>query len=242
MPKEELQILMWSSERDQLLARHDFYMEQVKVRLLRRFDNMEEEAEQINNEMHERLAALESEGGDMAARAEIARHDGMEFFLLLSHMKTQTTLGALASLYHQWEKDFRGFMQRQRILVKEKGNEVKDYFWDCETEDLFDALEKFGWSIRKNQFYHSLNSCRLIVNVFKHGKGKSLDSLIEDYPQYLKGRFSDSAESSFVATPRHEDLAVTEEEFDQIGKGIRQFWTDFPRRLVLATDPDADRT
>ena len=80
------------------------------------------------------------------------------------------------------------------------------------------------------------------MNVYKHGKGDSLDSLIELYPQYLKGRFSDSAESSFVATPRHEDLAVTEEEFDQIGEGIRQFWTDFPRRLVLATDPDTDRT
>ena len=52
------QILMWSSERNHLLARHDFYMEQVKVRLLRNFDNMEEEAKQINNEIYERLAAL----------------------------------------------------------------------------------------------------------------------------------------------------------------------------------------
>ena len=236
------QILMWSSERNHLLTRHDFYMERVKVRLLRNFDNMEEEAEQINHEMHERLAALESEGGDMAARADIARHDGMEFYLLLSHVKTQTTLGALASLYHQWEKDFRGFMQRQQILVRRNGNEVKDYFWDCTTKELFDALESFGWSIHETQFYHSLNSCRLIVNVYKHGKGYALDSLIEHYPQYLKGRFNDSAESSFLGTPRHEDLAITEEEFDQIGEGIRQFWTDFPRRLVLATDPDTDRT
>ena len=237
------QILMWSSERNHLLARHDFYMEQVKVRLLRNFDNMEEEAKQINNEIYERLAALESEGGDMAARADIARHDGMEFYLLLSHMKTQTTLGALASLYHQWEKDFRGFMQRQ-LTASRDGDEVKDYFLKSRTtfENLFNTIEKFEWPIREARFYHPLKSCRLIVNVYKHGKGDSLDSLIELYPQYLKGRFSDSAESSFVATPRHEDLAVTEEEFDQIGEGIRQFWTDFPRRLVLATDPDTDRT
>ena len=128
------QILMWSSERNHLLARHDFYMEQVKVRLLRNFDNMEEEAEQINNEIYERLAALESEGGDMAARADIARHDGMDFYLLLSHMKTQTTLGALASLYHQWEKDFRGFhaasINRQSRRRRSKGLllEIQNYF------------------------------------------------------------------------------------------------------------------
>ena len=66
----------------------------------------------------------------MAAAAEIARHDGMEFFMFLSHLKTQTTLGALASLYHQWEKDFRGFMQHQKISVSQDGNESKDYFWD----------------------------------------------------------------------------------------------------------------
>ena len=237
------QILMWSSERNHLLACHDFYMEQVKVRLLRNFDNMEEEADQINNKIYERLVALESEGGDMAARADIARHDGMEFYLLLSHMKTQTTLGALASLYHQWEKDFRGFMQRQ-LSASRDGDEVKDYFWKSKTtfECLFNTIEKFGWPIRESSFFHLLDSCHLIVNVYKHGKGPALDALIKNYPQYLKGRYKDSAESSSLAAPRHEDLAVTEAEFDQIGEGIRQFWTDFPKRLVLATDPDTDRT
>ncbi|MDE0335404.1 MAG: hypothetical protein OXI64_10635 [Defluviicoccus sp.] len=242
MPKKKPQIFMWSRERDHLLARHDFYMEQVKARVLRSFDNMEEEAEQIDDELYERLAAFDSEGGDMTARAEIARHDGMEFFLLLCHMKTQTTLGALASLYHQWEKDFRGFMQRQQILVRNNGNEEKDYFWHCETRELFDALESFGWSIRESKIYQSLESCRLIVNVYKHGKGPSLESLIEYFPQYLKGRLSGSAESSLLGSSRHEDLAVTEEQFDQIGEGIRQFWRDFPSRLVLVTDPDTDRT
>ena len=89
-------IYMWSSWRSAYLARHDFYMEQVRARVLRNFDNMEEEAEQINNEIAERLASLRSEGGDMAAAAEIARHDGMEFFMFLSHLKTQTTLGGVS--------------------------------------------------------------------------------------------------------------------------------------------------
>ena len=236
-------IYMWSSWRSVYLARHDFYMEQVRARVLRNFDNMEEEAEQIDNEIAERLASLRSEGGDMAAAAEIARHDGMEFFIFLSHLKTQTTLGALASLYHQWEKDFRGFMQHQ-ISVSQDGKESKDWFWKPETKinEIFNTIEKFGWPIREASFFHLLDSCRLIVNVYKHGKGPALDELIKNYPQYLKGRYKDSAESSSLAAPRHEDLAVTEAEFDQIGEGIRQFWTDFPKRLVLATEPETGRT
>ena len=235
------QIIMSSRERDHLLARHDFYMMQIKVRLLRNFDNMEEEAEQINNELFERLAAFDSEGGDRAARAEMACHDGMAFFLLMRNLQIQTTLGALASLYHQWEKDLRGFLQRQ-ITASSDGNEIKDYFWKRDITNLFDALDRFGWPIREAQFYYHLNSCRLIVNVYKHGKGNSLKSLIEYCPQYLKKRFRDFSELPFLGTSRHEDLAVTEEEFDQIAAGIRQFWTDFPRRLVLAIDQDTDRT
>ena len=113
---------------------------------------------------------------------------------------------------------------------------------ETKIEELFDTIEKFGWPIREASFFHLLCSCRLIVNVYKHGKGPALDALIKNYPQYLKGRYKDSVESSSLAAPRHEDLAVTEAEFDQIGEGIRQFWTDFPKRLVLATEPETGRT
>ena len=49
----------------------------------------------------------------MAAAAETAHEHGLEFYMLLSNMKTQTSLGAMASLYHQWDKDFRDFMERE---------------------------------------------------------------------------------------------------------------------------------
>ena len=55
-------IYMWSSWRSAYLARHDFYMEQVRARVLRNFDNMEEEAEQINNKIAE-AACLFKIGG-----------------------------------------------------------------------------------------------------------------------------------------------------------------------------------
>ena len=211
----EPQILMRSGERDLLLASHDFYIEQVKARVLSNFDNIEKEADRLANEVYERFGP------------ETAHDSGLEFYILLRNMKTQTSLGAIASLYHQWEKDFRGFMERQI-----SGYDDQDRISGIKT--LYDTLEQFGWPIRQAQCFHSLNSCRLIVNVYKHGKGSSLDELFENYPQYLKGPFNDIAEACLLTTPRHEDLAVTDEEFDQIAEGIRQFWVDFPERLFLA--------
>ena len=216
-----------------LLARHDFYMEQVKVRVLGNFGNMEKEADRVAEEVYRRIESKCSDGDeDMAAAAETALEHGEGFYLLLSDMKTQTTFGALASLYHQWEKDFRGFMERELSDVHHRDN-IKKFIWRWNTRELFEILEKFGWSVRQAQWYPLLNACRLIVNVYKHGKGLALDELSQDYPQYLKKPFDVTVEEAFPISPDHEDLLLTEEEFEQIAGALRQFWVDFPERLFL---------
>ena len=155
-----------------LLAHHDFYMEQVKARVLGNFDNMEEEANRVAEDVYDRIGSEYSDGNsDMANVAETAEEHGVEFYLLLSDMKTRTTLAALASLNHQWEKDFRDFMERELSRVYDR-NQITKAVWGSSIDKLFDALEESGWSIRQAQWFKLLNACRLIVNVFKHGKGK----------------------------------------------------------------------
>ena len=77
----------------------------------------------------------------MAAAAETAHEHGLEFYMLLSNMKTQTSLGAMASLYHQWDKDFRDFMER----------ELSHAYEQSDINKLFDTVEEFGWPIRQAQ-------------------------------------------------------------------------------------------
>ena len=220
---------MWSGARKRFLARHDFYMDQVKIRVLGNFDNMEEEANRVAEEVYDQIGSSYSDGcGDMAAASETAQEHGIEFYMLLSDMKTQTTLEALASLYHQWEKDFRDFMERE---LSHASNHVIPNVWQSNINELFNLLEAFGWPIRQAQWFQLLNVCRLIVNVFKHGKGPSMDELIQDFPQYLKGPLDNITKASFLTIPEHEDLSITEEEFDHISSAIRQFWVEFPDRL-----------
>ena len=137
----EPQIYMSSGVRQLFLARHDFYMEQVKARVLRNFDNMEKDADQVADEIYDRLGSEYSEDGDMAAAAETAHEHGLEFYMLLSNMETQTSLGAMASLYHQWDKDFRDFMER----------ELSHAYEQSDINKLFDTVEEFGWPIRQAQ-------------------------------------------------------------------------------------------
>ena len=63
---------------------------------------------------------------------------------------------------------------------------VTKYVWRSDINKLFDTLEEFGWPIRQAQWVQLLNACRLIVNVYKHGKGQSLDELVRDHPQLAR--------------------------------------------------------
>ncbi len=115
-------------------------------------------------------------------------------------------------------------------------DQVTKYVWQSNIEKLFDILEKFGWSVRQAEWFPFVNACRLIVNVYKHGKGWSLDELAGNYPEFLKeGHYDIIPLGRELTTPDHEDLAVTDEEFEKIGAAMRQFWVDFPERLFLAS-------
>ena len=234
------QLYMPSSQRDLFLDKHDFYMKQVKTRVLGNFKNIENEADKFAQEIYERIGSTHSDDEiDMADAAEIAEDRGHEFYMLLSDMRTQTTLGTMAALYHQWDKDVRGFLEDQLSNFYDP-DKVTKFVWGCNINKVFEILEGFGWPIRQEKWFSLLNACRLIVNVYKHGKGSSLDELIRDYPQYLKGPVDDIPIASFLTIKFHEDLEVTEEEFDQIAGAIRQFWLDFPERQFPIADTGTD--
>ena len=230
-------IRMWSGMRGLWIARHDFYMEQVKTRVLKNFDNMKEEADRVADEIYERLGSMYSEDGDLGAAAEYAIEGGAEFYTLLKDMKTQTTLGAMASLYHQWDKDFRDFLDDELSHWYDR-DEISKFVWKSDLNRLFDTLEELGWPIRGTHWFQLLNAFRLIVNVYKHGKGPSFDELARRYPKYLKKPYDTKDGTSFLSAPRYADLALTEEEFDELAGAIRQFWTEFPERLSLPGELD----
>ena len=212
---------------ERILARHDFFMEQVKSRAFHNFSNLEEEADVAANKAWQTLMSRPSDGEDDPGDfAEVATEVGIDFYQYGMEMKRQVTLACLATLYHEWEKEVRTHLERE---IHRWGFRTarEDQLWTAPVSDILDFLEKQGWEIKKRDWCELLDACRLIVNVYKHGKGSSFNDLKKKYPQYLKT-------DSLVLEPEHTSLELSEQEFDELGGAVRQFWQEFPRSLKFS--------
>lgn len=227
------QLYMWRGTRTIILERHRFYADQTRKRVLVPFANIEEEAQQYAADEYDRLGSMPSgddEGPGMDAIAEYAHEKGLSLYLLLNDLRKQTTLGALAGMYHQFEKDLRDFIERELVHTLPSAEASKLAWNSASIGKIYDILEKFSWPVRKQRWFPFLDSCRLVVNVHKHGKGASLKTLAAQYPEYLRNPFDDGIDV-LTSDPDHEDLDITDAQFAAIEKAIEHFWQDFPERL-----------
>jgi hypothetical protein len=153
----------------------------------------------------------------VAEIAEIASDGGQAFYGLLSDLKRQMLLGALAGLYHQWDKELRDFVEHELRHDLESKAAAK-IAWDSNVGNVFGRLTEFGWDCRSAAFFPGIDACRLVVNVYKHGKGPSLDELGTRFPEYLDNGFTRG--TPWHLAPGyldHEWLSISEPQFDEIG-------------------------
>ena len=219
-------------ERAEMIERVDFFARQVRRRVWDSFNDIDEQAQAHGEEVYEILgSATGSEHLDKADIAEIAFDESVKFSELLFELKRDMTLASVAALYHQWEKDLKRFLARELRLYAENPDGV----WTEQTNAILGWLEERGWSFRSHHWFPVLDACRLMVNVHKHGKGRSLDELKEKYPQYfdlLEGNRSDNGERDLTYLD-HRSLYLTEKHFDQFVEAVRQFWGTFPDQIYL---------
>jgi hypothetical protein len=226
----DLQLYMSRGVRQLILETHDFYIEQVKARVLGQFRDIGDEADRFANAEYGRLGSLPGDGTTgLDEIAEAALDRARDFYTLLSDLRKQMLLGALAGLYHQWDKDLRGFIERE--LRHDIDRHLAEQFWSRNLGSVFDLLAEFGWDCRSAAFGPKIEACGLIVNVYKHGKGRSLDDLVVRFPEYLDDGFTaPPMASGFVD---HEWLSISEEQFEELAQALRLFWEAFPERLFL---------
>jgi hypothetical protein len=234
----QFQLYMWKRQRAHFVERHDFYVEQVNARVFSQFRDIETEATKYADEAYEAGASsYGGDDGDLSQIAEAAHEAGLGQYELLSDLKSQMILGSLAGLYHQWEKDLRGFIEQE--LHHDLTNAAKIAWEDTRNiNDVFDLFAEFGWNCRSEKFYPKIDACRLIVNVHKHGKGGSFRELIQKYPEYISQEARSFDDASFVEYLGHKALAVTESTFEDVATTLRDFWEKIPGRLYYEESPN----
>lgn len=231
---------MWEPFRQSLIKGHLFYVEQAWKRLLSQFDNIEADAEQAAKEWLERSEQhFDPDRHDPGDFLEAAHNVGIEFYGLLSDMREQTRLSIVAGMFHEWDKQLRDWLARE-IQHWHRGNDATLKVWSADFGQIANLLESFGWNVRSTDYLRTLDACRLVVNVYKHGEGKSLNELRNSFPEYLDDPFSGSGGVFSDTKYRdHTQLKVSDDQFQAFSDAILAFWRGVPKNVLDSQMTDA---
>ena len=214
---------MWGPYRKEIIASHNFYVEQAQKRLLSQFQNMEAEADKYREEWLSSYSRyFNPDGDDPAVRAY---NEGIEFYQMLENMLNRTRLSIVAGIFHEWDKQLRSWILTE-INHWHYGDEVKRATWRVNFGDIIDLLEAIDWPIRSRSYYASLDRCRLVVNAYKHGNGNAFEKLKTEHPEFIE-TFGDT-DSSYLKYADHTKLKVDGTHITEFSDAIIEFWKDVP--------------
>lgn len=227
---------MWESFRQFLITEHLLYVEQAKKRLLSQFDDIEKDADKAAEDWLERQWQYFNPDTDDPFDAYGKANDvGNEFYQMLTSMRDRTRLSVVAGMYHEWEKQLRNWMMDE-VHHWHSGSEVDLKIWSKDVGHLFDLFENLGWNIRGAEYYRLLYACSLVVNVYKHGRGRSLINLKAKYPEYL-GKLEN--DFPFMESRDYTSLIVNESQIQAFSSAIVSFWKDVPERIQATEEISA---
>ncbi|MFN3607436.1 MAG: hypothetical protein ACK4Y9_00070 [Hyphomonas sp.] len=223
---------MWGPFRQSLIDGHVFYVEQARKRLLSRFDDIEVEAERASEEwlkLHKHH--FDPDRHDPSDFYDAAQQAGVDFYELLSDMREQTRLSVVAGIYHEWDKQLRDWIVSQ-ARHWHKGEHLGAAVWAADFKKVMEFLECLGWKVQAQSYFALLDACRLVVNVYKHGDGKSLDELRRIFPDYLDDPFDGMDTALSDAKYRdHTHLRVTDAHLQDFSDAVVEFWKDCPENV-----------
>ncbi|WP_439684239.1 HEPN AbiU2-like domain-containing protein [Cupriavidus oxalaticus] len=221
---------MWGPFRQSLIKGHSFYVEQARKRLLSQFDGIKADADRAAEEWLERSGQhFDPDRHDPGDFYERANDVGIEFYGLLCDMCEQTRLSVVAGMFHEWDKQLRDWLVRE-IQHWHRGDNAILKVWSVDFGQIVDLLESFGWNLRTAEYFRTLDACRLVVNVYKHGKGKSFDDLRSSFPEYLDDPFGGTLSDTKYRDHTH--LKVSDDQFQAFSDAILAFWRDVPDNVV----------
>lgn len=205
---------LWGPFRASLIEEHEFYVKQARSRLLSQFEDIEAEADKAADDwLVASGSRFDPDRDDPGSYYEAANDVGIQIYQMLSDMREQTRLSVVAGMFHQWDKQLRDWLVRE-IQHWHRGDYVQARVWAADFVQITDLLESFGWALRQTDYYRSLDASRLVVNVYKHGEGPSLEDLRLRYPEYLHDPFAGAGGGlSDISLRDHTALRVTDDQF-----------------------------
>lgn len=219
---------MWEPFRQSLIEENRFYLEQGKKKLLSQFDNIEQEADEAGKRWLEiRSAHFDPDRHAPGDFEERAYDESVEFYRLLSEMRDQTRLSLIAGMFHEWDKNLRGWLVKE-IRHWHIGENVTQKVWSANFDEIAAFLDCMGLASQSSSCLKSLSAFRYVINVYKHGDGSSLDALKANHQEFLQNVLAQYIPMD-IEWLDHTHLAVSDEHLDELSLAITEFWESIPK-------------
>ncbi len=215
--------------REQLITGHNFYIEQAEKRLLSQFSNLDEEADKYEKEWRDKSGQnFDPDRDDTADFYERAYNESIGFYLMLEEMRNRTRMSVIAGMFHEWDKQLRSWLVGE-IHHWNRSSLVKKKVWKVNFYMIIDLLECIGCATESKGYYLSLDRCQLVVNAYKHGNGKSFDTLKQKHPEFI--RYPKIFGSHDIEYTDYTYLLAEEKHITEFSTAIIEFWGDIPEYI-----------
>lgn len=220
----------WEGLRQRHIEEHSFYVSQAKARILCQFADIENEADKYSNNWLERVGQnFCGETQDPNDYIEAAYEISIEHYMALASLKKSAYLSVLASMFHQFEKSLRKWLVREIAYFINSGENSKQAIWMKDFPQIIDLLDGLGFDVKDRKETQDLKICHLIVNVYKHGNGKSFELLKEIEPAFVLGKFQSKELMEFKHIfANYEALEIDEDDINRFSNDIIEFWIGIP--------------
>jgi len=233
MPKPEVLMQMWNPYREFLIQQHCFYINQARIRLMSQFNNIDADADkEAEAWLARRSEFFDPDRDDEGSIYEDAQDVAIEFYRQLDEMQKQTRLSVVAGMYHAWEKNLKKWMTDE-VRRWQIGPRTIAAIWGADFPKIMALLASLGWSTHLPKNLSLLNQCRCVVNVFKHGDGRSLEDLKQNFPKYLIDPINSKLglPATEIEWLNHSHLQVTEAQVEEFSQAIIEFWASVPENI-----------
>lgn len=219
-------------ERQYIIEKHAFLTDQCKSRLISRFSDIEGEVDESAKAYAEELKSeFNHENVDWDSFQGRLNNKVLTHYFLLRDMRKVTIIALTAAIYHNWDKSLRGWLTKELSFSFEK--EYVQQRWGDSISKLTKLFQENGWDVAETPDMKKILVMHDVVNAYKHGDGRSFQTVRKNHPDYLDDYIIEShGPGGRGFTPRYDNLNVTEEQFDNFAEAITGFWESVPKEIL----------
>ena len=192
-------MMHYEADKYRVLSKIDKIFSTIFERLLPVYNNIEDEAKQIEKDKLESLSkSFNPETMDPSDAYQEAWEDGAEHYSIQHEMKQEFLLNNATWLFHLFEKDCLLMFDGKKGI------------------DAINYLNGLGIETDSNSKWHTINKeLRLLANAIKHGEGPSFTAL-----EVLRPDFFDSTYSTV-------QVKINAQDLEHYIDSMKNFWNVF---------------